>query len=114
MCKIVKVMLALTAIANVDLNLTAARSGAIILFDFRKARDTIAQKFLFLAHFRSFRVRRQPVNSITAALFGAVMSCRSRHHLTIGNKNRLRRYHKQHPELTQEQLREWAYTTFGQ
>ena len=45
-------------------------------------------------HFRSFRVRRQPVNSITAALFGAVMSSRSRHHLTIGNKNRLRRYHK--------------------
>ena len=42
------------------------------------------------------------------------MSSRSRHHLTIGNKNRLRRYHKQHPELTQEQLREWAYTTFGQ
>ncbi|CAI5727224.1 unnamed protein product [Peronospora destructor] len=42
------------------------------------------------------------------------MSSRSRHHLTIGDKNRLRRYHKQHPELTQEQLREWAYTTFGQ
>ncbi|CAI5744591.1 unnamed protein product [Peronospora destructor] len=42
------------------------------------------------------------------------MSSRSRHHLTIGDKNRLRRYHKQHPELTQEELREWAYTTFGQ
>ncbi|UIZ23582.1 hypothetical protein KXD40_007734 [Peronospora effusa] len=42
------------------------------------------------------------------------MSSRSRHHLTISDKNRLRRYHKQHPELTQEELREWAYTTFGQ
>ncbi|KAL4129172.1 hypothetical protein PRIC2_005183 [Phytophthora ramorum] len=39
---------------------------------------------------------------------------RSRHHLTIGDKNRLRRHHRQHPELTQEQLREWAYARFGQ
>ncbi|RAW29703.1 hypothetical protein PC110_g13942 [Phytophthora cactorum] len=39
---------------------------------------------------------------------------RSRHHLTIADKNRLRRHHQQHPELTQEQLREWAYATFGQ
>ncbi|KAG1701797.1 hypothetical protein DVH05_010290 [Phytophthora capsici] len=39
---------------------------------------------------------------------------RSRHHLTIADKNRLRRHHRQHPELTQEQLREWAYTAFGQ
>ncbi|KAK1930719.1 hypothetical protein P3T76_013676 [Phytophthora citrophthora] len=39
---------------------------------------------------------------------------RSRHHLTIADKNRLRRHHRQHPELTQEQLREWAYAAFGQ
>ncbi|KAF4142862.1 Tc5 transposase DNA-binding domain [Phytophthora infestans] len=39
---------------------------------------------------------------------------RSRHHLTIADKNRLRRHHQLHPELTQEQLREWAYATFGQ
>ncbi|KUF83225.1 hypothetical protein AM587_10003189 [Phytophthora nicotianae] len=39
---------------------------------------------------------------------------RSRHHLTIADKNRLRRHHQQHPELTQEQLREWAYAAFGQ
>ncbi|KAL3662429.1 hypothetical protein V7S43_012755 [Phytophthora oleae] len=39
---------------------------------------------------------------------------RSRHHLTIADKNRLRRHHRQHPELTQEQLREWAYAEFGQ
>ncbi|OWZ09334.1 hypothetical protein PHMEG_00017984 [Phytophthora megakarya] len=39
---------------------------------------------------------------------------RSRHHLTIADKNRLRRHHREHPELTQEQLREWAYASFGQ
>ncbi|KAG6584641.1 ARS-binding protein 1 [Phytophthora cinnamomi] len=39
---------------------------------------------------------------------------RARHHLTIGDKNRLRRHHREHPELTQEQLREWAYAAFGQ
>jgi hypothetical protein len=38
----------------------------------------------------------------------------SRHHLTIAEKNRLRRHHREHPELTQEQLREWAYASFGQ
>ncbi|KAE8960622.1 hypothetical protein PR003_g31339, partial [Phytophthora rubi] len=39
---------------------------------------------------------------------------RARHHLTIADKNRLRRHHREHPELTQEQLREWAYAAFGQ
>ncbi|ETO86084.1 hypothetical protein F444_00329, partial [Phytophthora nicotianae P1976] len=44
----------------------------------------------------------------------AMSAARSRHHLTIADKNRLRRHHQQHPELTQEQLREWAYAAFGQ
>jgi hypothetical protein len=36
-----------------------------------------------------------------------------RHHLTIAEKNRLRRHHRERPELTQEQLREWAHAQFG-
>ncbi|KAE8905586.1 hypothetical protein PF005_g12083 [Phytophthora fragariae] len=37
----------------------------------------------------------------------------ARHHLTIQEKNQLRAYHRARPELTQEQLREWAHAQFG-
>ncbi|KAG6584614.1 ARS-binding protein 1 [Phytophthora cinnamomi] len=37
----------------------------------------------------------------------------ARHHLTIQEKNQLRAFHRSRPELTQEQLREWAHVQFG-
>ncbi|GMF60483.1 unnamed protein product [Phytophthora fragariaefolia] len=37
----------------------------------------------------------------------------ARHHLTIQEKNQLRAFHRERPELTQEQLREWAHVQFG-
>ncbi|EGZ12389.1 hypothetical protein PHYSODRAFT_548072 [Phytophthora sojae] len=37
----------------------------------------------------------------------------ARHHLTIQEKNQLRAFHRARPELTQEQLREWAHVQFG-
>uniref|UniRef100_M4B2Y2 HTH CENPB-type domain-containing protein n=1 Tax=Hyaloperonospora arabidopsidis (strain Emoy2) TaxID=559515 RepID=M4B2Y2_HYAAE len=38
---------------------------------------------------------------------------RARHHLTIQEKNQLRAYHRERPDLTQEQLREWVHDKFG-
>ncbi|KAF4142864.1 Tc5 transposase DNA-binding domain [Phytophthora infestans] len=37
----------------------------------------------------------------------------ARHHLTIQEKNQLRAHHRERPELTQEQLREWVHDNFG-
>ncbi|KAG1694292.1 hypothetical protein DVH05_021644 [Phytophthora capsici] len=37
----------------------------------------------------------------------------ARHHLTIHEKNQLRAYHRERPDLTQEQLREWVHAHFG-
>ncbi|RLN68516.1 hypothetical protein BBJ29_003867 [Phytophthora kernoviae] len=37
----------------------------------------------------------------------------ARHHLTIAEKNALRAFHRERPDLTQEQLREWAHDRFG-
>ncbi|KAG3010748.1 hypothetical protein PC120_g14886 [Phytophthora cactorum] len=37
----------------------------------------------------------------------------ARHHLTIQEKNQLRAYHRERPDLTQEQLREWVHDKFG-
>ncbi|ETI57337.1 hypothetical protein F441_00324 [Phytophthora nicotianae CJ01A1] len=37
----------------------------------------------------------------------------ARHHLTIQEKNQLRAHHRERPELTQEQLREWVHDKFG-
>ncbi|KAK1930717.1 ARS-binding protein 1 [Phytophthora citrophthora] len=37
----------------------------------------------------------------------------ARHHLTIHEKNQLRVYHRERPDLTQEQLREWVHAHFG-
>lgn len=37
----------------------------------------------------------------------------SRHHLTILEKNQLRAHHRERPDLTQEQLREWIHGNFG-
>ncbi|KAG7383080.1 hypothetical protein PHYPSEUDO_004064 [Phytophthora pseudosyringae] len=37
----------------------------------------------------------------------------ARHHLTIQEKNQLRAYHRERPDLTQEQLREWVHARFG-
>ncbi|KAI9913901.1 hypothetical protein PsorP6_005180 [Peronosclerospora sorghi] len=37
----------------------------------------------------------------------------ARHHLTIHEKNQLCVYHRERPELTQEQLRDWIHEKFG-
>ncbi|KAG7384984.1 hypothetical protein PHYBOEH_009247 [Phytophthora boehmeriae] len=37
----------------------------------------------------------------------------ARHHLTIAEKNTLRAFHRERPDLTQEQLREWTHERFG-
>ncbi|KAG6951475.1 hypothetical protein JG688_00013715 [Phytophthora aleatoria] len=37
----------------------------------------------------------------------------ARHHLTIQEKNQLRAHHRERPDLTQEQLREWVHDKFG-
>ncbi|KAI9905532.1 hypothetical protein PsorP6_014143 [Peronosclerospora sorghi] len=37
----------------------------------------------------------------------------ARHHSTIHEKNQLCVYHRERPELTQEQLREWIHDKFG-
>ncbi|RLN45764.1 hypothetical protein BBJ28_00008380 [Nothophytophthora sp. Chile5] len=37
----------------------------------------------------------------------------ARHHLTIQEKNQLRACHRERPDMTQEQLREWAHARFG-
>ncbi|GMF23846.1 unnamed protein product [Phytophthora lilii] len=37
----------------------------------------------------------------------------ARHHLTIAEKNQLRAFRRERPDLTQEQLREWAHAQFG-
>jgi hypothetical protein len=42
-------MLAMLATASGDPNLAAALSQVILLLDFRKAYDTVAREFLFLA-----------------------------------------------------------------
>ncbi|CAI5727195.1 unnamed protein product [Peronospora destructor] len=37
----------------------------------------------------------------------------ARHHLTIQEKNQVRAYHRERPDLTQEQLREWVHGKFN-
>ncbi|KAL4171985.1 hypothetical protein KRP22_007161 [Phytophthora ramorum] len=37
----------------------------------------------------------------------------ARHHLTIAEKNKLRAFHRERPDLTQEQLREWVHAHLG-
>ncbi|UIZ23401.1 hypothetical protein KXD40_007744 [Peronospora effusa] len=37
----------------------------------------------------------------------------ARHHLTIQEKNQVRAYHRERPDLTQEQLREWVHGKFS-
>ncbi|KAI9915922.1 hypothetical protein PsorP6_008424 [Peronosclerospora sorghi] len=49
----------------------------------------------------------QSVCSLTG--IGAI----ARHHLTIHEKNELCLYHRERPELTQEQLQEWIHEKFG-
>jgi hypothetical protein len=49
MLKTVMMMLAMLATASGDPNLAAALSQVILLLDFRKAYDTVAREFLFLA-----------------------------------------------------------------
>ena len=48
MRKTVMMMLAPLATAKAEPDLTAARSRAILLLDFRKAYDTVSREFLFL------------------------------------------------------------------